>query len=135
MRRPSKPKRAPARKASGEVRAQRSRRIAKPAQPRARTPARTSSERTPQRWSAAVTHGSNALDLEPDVFKKSSPRAVAQSLKRSAERSRRRKTEPYRSAMSMLTFYINRAGRNLPKARLQVLERAKGELRKAFGRS
>jgi uncharacterized protein DUF3175 len=82
-----------------------------------------------------VTHGSNALDLEPDVFKKSSPRAVAQSLKRSAERSRRRKTEPYRSAMSMLTFYINRAGRNLPKARLQVLERAKGELRKAFGRS
>ncbi len=82
-----------------------------------------------------MTHGSNALDLEPDVFKKSSPRAVAQSLKRSAERSRRRKTEPYRSAMSMLTFYINRAGRNLPKARLQVLERAKGELRKAFGRS
>jgi hypothetical protein len=82
-----------------------------------------------------VTHGSNALDLEPDVFKKSSPRAVAQSLKRSAEQSRRRKTEPYRSAMSMLTFYINRAGRNLPKARLQVLERAKGELRKAFGRS
>jgi hypothetical protein len=82
-----------------------------------------------------VTHGSNALDLEPDVFKKSRPRAVAQSLKRSAERSRRRKTEPYRSAMSMLTFYINRAGRNLPKARLQVLECAKGELRKAFGRS
>ena len=82
-----------------------------------------------------MTHGSNALDLEPDVFNRSSPRAVALSLKRSAERSRRRKSEPYRSAMSMLTFYINRAGRNLPKARLQVLERAKGELRKAFGRS
>jgi len=85
-------------------------------------------------WSAAVTSGSNALDLEPSVFTKASPRAVALSLKRSAERSRRRKAAPYRSAMSMLTFYINRAGRNLPKARLDVLERAKAELRKAFGR-
>jgi uncharacterized protein DUF3175 len=85
-------------------------------------------------WSAAVTRGSNALDLEANAFTKSSPRAVAQSLKRSAERSRRRKAAPFQSAMSMLSFYINRAGRNLPKARLQVLERAKGELRKAFGR-
>ena len=90
--------------------------------------------RTPQRWSAAVTRGSNALDLEASVFKKSSPRAVALSLKRSAEQSRRRKAEPFRSAMSMLSFYINRAGKNLPKQRLRVLERAKGELRKAFGR-
>jgi Protein of unknown function (DUF3175) len=81
-----------------------------------------------------VTQGSNALDLEPGVFARSSPRAVALSLKRSAERSRRRQSEPYRSAMSMLTFYINRAGRNLPRARLKLLERAKGELRKAFGR-
>jgi hypothetical protein len=85
-------------------------------------------------WSAAVTRGSNALDLEPSVFAKGSPRAVAQSLKRSAEQSSRRKATPFRSAMSMLSFYINRAGKNLPKARLEVLERAKGELRKAFGR-
>ena len=85
-------------------------------------------------WSAAVTRDSNALDLEPKVFTKSSPQAIARSLKRSAEASDRRQSEPYRSAMSMLTFYINRAGRNLPKARLQVLERAKAELRKAFGR-
>ena len=99
-----------------------------------KTAARSAPTRTPQKWSAAVTRGSNALDLEPGVFARSSPRAVALSLKRSAERSRRRKSEPYRSAMSMLTFYINRAGRNLPRARLEVLERAKGELRKAFGR-
>jgi hypothetical protein len=85
-------------------------------------------------WSAAVTRGSNALDLERNVFSKSSARAVAQSLKRSAERSQRRKAAPFQSAMSMLSFYINRAGKNLPKARLQVLEQAKGELRKAFGR-
>jgi hypothetical protein len=85
-------------------------------------------------WSAAVTRGSNALDLEPNVFTKASPAAIARSLKRSAEQSRRRKAAPFQSAMSMLNFYINRAGRNLPKARLQVLERAKGELRRAFGR-
>ena len=85
-------------------------------------------------WSAAVTRGSNALDLEADVFSKSSPAAIARSLKRSAEPSRRRKAGPFQSAMSMLNFYINRAGRNLPRARLQVLQRAKGELRKAFGR-
>jgi hypothetical protein len=88
----------------------------------------------PAKWSQQVTRNSNALDLEPKVFTKGSPGAIARSLKRSAEASGRRKSEPYRSAMSMLTFYINRAGKNLPKARLQVLERAKGELRKAFGR-
>jgi hypothetical protein len=85
-------------------------------------------------WSMAVTRGSNALDLEPSVFTKASPAAIARSLKRSAGRSRRRKAGPFQSAMSMLSFYINRAGRGLPKARLQVLERAKGELRKVFGR-
>ena len=85
-------------------------------------------------WSAAVTRGSNALDLEPSVFTKASPAAIARSLKRSAEQSRRRKVGPFQSAMSMLSFYINRAGRKLPKARLEVLERAKGELRKVFGR-
>lgn len=85
-------------------------------------------------WSARVTKQSDALDLEPKVFKQDKPGDIARSLKRSAERSRRRKGTPFQSAMSMLTFYINRAGKNLPKGRLRVLERAKGELRKAFGR-
>lgn len=85
-------------------------------------------------WSGDVTRNSDALDLEKDVFTLGSARAVAESLKRSAERSTRRKSAPYRSAMSMLTFYINRAGRNLPAARRRVLERAKGELRRLFGR-
>jgi Protein of unknown function (DUF3175) len=73
---------------------------------------------------------SNALDLESKVFGKKTPRQIAHSLKRSAERSGRRKSSPHRSVMSMLTCYINRAGKNLPKRRLHVLERAKGELRK-----
>jgi hypothetical protein len=78
---------------------------------------------------------SNALDLEPAVFKQRSARRIAESLKRSAEQSRRRKSSPFRSAMSMLTFYINRGGRNLPAARKRTLERAKDELRALFGRS
>jgi hypothetical protein len=77
---------------------------------------------------------SNALDLEPGVFKLPSARRVAESLKRSAERSQRRKSDPYRSAMSMLTFHINRSGRAMPPERRRVLERAKGELRALFGR-
>jgi hypothetical protein len=88
----------------------------------------------PRRWSADVMRRSNALDLEKGVFTKSSPRAVAQSLKRSAERSARRKSAPFRSAMSMLNFEINRGGRNLSKSQRDVLERAKGELRKLYGR-
>lgn len=86
-------------------------------------------------WSDRVTRESNALDLEAKVFSQRSPAAIAASLKRSAERSRRRKSPPYRSAMSMLTFYINRAGKNLSAGRRRILERAKGELRKAFGRT
>jgi cob(I)alamin adenosyltransferase len=85
-------------------------------------------------WSADVTQHSDALDLEHDVFKKLSAAEIARSLKRSAERSARRKATPYQSAMSMLTFYINRAGKNLSESRLQLLNRAKGELRKAFGK-
>ena len=87
-----------------------------------------------KRWSREVTENSNALDLEDSVFTKDSPRAIAQSLKRSAEQSKRRKSDPYRSAMSMLTFYINRAGKNLPKERRERLEKAKDELRALFGR-
>lgn len=90
---------------------------------------------TARRWSRRVTERSDALDLEPRVFTKRDPRAIALSLRRSAEASRRRKAAPYRSAMSMLTFYINRAGRNLPKERLRVLERAKDELRRIYGRA
>jgi hypothetical protein len=96
---------------------------------------RTSARKTaPKKWSAGVTRNSDALDLENSVFKKQKPADIARSLKRSAERSSRRKATPYQSAMSMLTFYVNRAGKNLPKSRLRVLEQAKDELRKAFGR-
>jgi len=101
------------------------------------TKAATSKQRRPRqsnRWSAEVTRSSNALDLESKVFAKKTPGEIARSLKRSAERSHRRKSSPYQSAMSMLTFYINRAGKKVSKSRLHVLERAKGELRKAFGR-
>jgi len=89
---------------------------------------------TSKRWSRDVTEKSDALDLEPNVFTKDTPRSIAESLKRSAEHSQRRKSDPYRSAMSMLTFYINRAGKNLPRQRRQRLEAAKDELRALFGR-
>jgi hypothetical protein len=101
---------------------------------RAGSSARQKKASTKQKWSAAVTRNSDALDLERKVFAHDKPKDIAKSLKRSAERSKRRKSTPYQSAMSMLTFYINRAGKKLPKTRLRVLERAKGELRKAFGR-
>ena len=85
-------------------------------------------------WSARVTKESDALDLQGGVFKLRDPKRIAASLKRSAERSHRRKSNPYRSALSMLTFYINRAGKNLPPGRRKTLQRAKVELRKQFGR-
>jgi hypothetical protein len=87
-----------------------------------------------ERWSQRVAETSNALDLEPGVFTLSDPREIALSLKRSAEASTRRKADPFRSAMSMLNFFINRAGRKLaPEQRLR-LEAAKDELRELFGR-
>jgi len=86
-------------------------------------------------WSGRVTAESNALDLERGVFSLKDPKRIAASLKRSAEQSRRRKAEPYRSALSMLVFYINRAGKNLPASRRRTLEQAKTELRRQFGRS
>jgi len=89
---------------------------------------------TNRRWSAEVTKHSDSLDLEHDVFKSEDPRKIACSLKHSAEQSHRRKGTPYQSAMSMLNFYINRAGKNLPKKQKQTLERVKDELRDAFGR-
>jgi hypothetical protein len=85
-------------------------------------------------WSKTATERSDALDLESGIFTSDDPKAIARSLKRSADRSRRRKSSPYRSAMSMLTFYINRAGKGLPKKQVKVLEAAKDELRAAYGR-
>jgi hypothetical protein len=95
---------------------------------------RTRAARGAKRWSQRVTRESNALDLKSGVFTLASPRAIALSLKRSALASRRRKANPYRSALSMLTFYVNRAGRGLSAARRRKLERAKGELRAVFGK-
>jgi hypothetical protein len=112
----------------------------KPASSR-KAPARKRSSRTttarkaaPKRWSQRVTDESDALDLRRGVFKLTSAKKIAASLKRSAERSARRKSGAYRSALSMLTFYINRAGKNLPKTERDRLERAKTELKHAFGR-
>ena len=86
-------------------------------------------KRSGKRWSKRVTETSDALDLKGGVFTLRDPKKIAASLKRSAERSKRRKANPYRSALSMLTFYINRAGTNLPASRRKVLGRAKDELR------
>ena len=87
-----------------------------------------------RRWSQRVTNESDALTLDHGVFAKSNPKAIARSLKRSADRSKRRKSSPYRSAMSMLTFYINRGGKGLSAPRKQKLERAKNELRELYGK-
>jgi len=106
----------------------------RPTASKAKTNKRGPGAAAKKKWSQAVTRHSGALDLEASVFTREDPKAIAASLKRSAERSHRRKSEPYRSAMSMLTFYINRAGANLPQARRRVLERAKAALREAFGR-
>ena len=88
-----------------------------------------------RRWSQRVTRESDALTLEKGVFTKSTPRGIAASLKRSADRSRRRKASAYRSAMSMLTFYINRGGRGISAARKKKLEKAKDELRGLYGKA
>ena len=91
--------------------------------------------RSDEKWSGEVTEHSDALDLEDHVFEQDDPKDIAASLKRSADSSQRRKAEPFRSAMSMLTFYINRAGSNLSSERRKILEQAKDELRKAYGKS
>ncbi|NOJ44209.1 DUF3175 domain-containing protein [Bradyrhizobium australiense] len=94
----------------------------------------TAKKSSPRRWSQRVTQESDALDLKRGVFKQTSPKKIAASLKRSAEHSSRRKSGAYRSALSMLTFYINRAGKTLPKTQRARLERAKVELKHQFGR-
>ena len=103
--------------------------------PASRKTSKTASKgAAPKRWSQRVTKESDALDLKRGVFKQTSPKKIAASLKRSAEHSRRRKSGAYRSALSMLTFYINRAGKTLPKTQRARLERAKAELKHQFGR-
>jgi Protein of unknown function (DUF3175) len=94
----------------------------------------TKGKKQKKRWSREVTERSDALTLEKGVFTKPSAKAIARSLKRSAERSDRHKSSAYRSAMSMLTFYINRAGKDPPKSRKVKLENAKGELRGLYGK-
>jgi hypothetical protein len=89
----------------------------------------------PHRWSHQVMETSDALDLEADIFKSSSAKRIAASLKHSAESSKRRKGTPFQSAMSMLNFYINRAGHNLPDRQKRILTHAKTELRRLFGKS
>jgi hypothetical protein len=96
--------------------------------------ARGTAKRGGRRWSKRVTQTSDALNLKGGVFTLRDPKKIAASLKRSAENSKRRKADPYRSAVSMLTFYVNRAGTNLPASRRRVLDRAKGELRVQFGK-
>ena len=113
----------------------RPRRASERSRPSARRRARrTAAKGRRQKWSQHVTRTTNALDLEAGVFKLRSPLAVAASLKRSALRRRRRKASPYQSAVSMLNFYLNRAGKGLKPSLRRVLERAKDELRRAFGR-
>jgi hypothetical protein len=97
---------------------------------------RSTSKDAPEKkyWSAEVTQKSDALDLEPGIFSAHDPKRIARSLKASAEHSKRRKAGTCQSAMSMLNFFVNRAGRNLPAERKRILERAKVELRRVFGR-
>jgi hypothetical protein len=99
-----------------------------------RKSAHHSARKPAHRWSARVTRNSDALDLRSGVFSLRNPKAIATSLKRSAEQSTRKKSNSYRSALSMLTFYINRAGNNLSATRRRTLEQAKDELRKQFKR-
>jgi hypothetical protein len=108
--------------------------MAKAAAARKSPARRRQSKTSPRKWSAHVTETSDALDLEKDMFKSGDAEDVAESIKRSAGRSRRRKSSPFRSAMSMLTFYINRAGKNLSPRRRRTLDAAKDRLRRLFGR-
>ena len=102
--------------------------------PKKRVPKKTAAKKASKKWSADVMARSDAMDLETGVFKSRSARQVALSLKHSAESSHRRKSTPFRSAMSMLNFEINRGGKNLSAERLRVLNAAKVELRKVFHR-
>ena len=119
-------------KASGKTARKSPRKTASKTTTRRKAPAKRKA--SPKRWSQRVTQESDALDLKRGVFTLRDPKRIAASLKRSAERSSRRKAGAYRSALSMLTFYVNRAGKTLPKTQRERLERAKVELKRQFGR-
>jgi hypothetical protein len=102
---------------------------------KSRKTAKRSARNSSRRWSKQVTERSNALDLKQGVFSQKDPGKIAASLKRSAEQSKRRKADAFRSALSMLTFYINRAGKNLPASRKKTLNAAKEKLREKFGKA
>jgi hypothetical protein len=103
--------------------------------PTKKTAAKKASKKAaPKKWSKKVTKHSNAMDLEKDVFNQTDPKKIAESVKRSAEKSKRRKAEPFQSAMSMINFYENRGGKNISAAQKKVLDASKNELRKLFGR-
>ena len=106
-----------------------------PKSKKAATKKTSSGKSTPKKWSASVTEHSNAMDLEKDVFKLKDPGEIAASLKRSAEKSKRKKAGPFQSAMSMINFYENRGGKNISAAQKKVLDQSKEELRKLFGRN
>jgi hypothetical protein len=111
------------------------RRVAKRTQAKSKASPRAKRRASPKRWSARVMQRSDALDIEQRAFTWRDPKRIARSLKASAEHSKRRKAGPFQSAMSMLNFYLNRGGRNLPAERKKVLNRAKVELRHLFGRA
>ena len=119
-------------KASSKTARKSPQKTASKATPRRKAPAKR--KVSPRRWSQRVTQESDALDLKRGVFKLTDPKKIAASLKRSAEHSSRRKAGAYRSALSMLTFYINRAGKTLPKTQRDRLQRAKTDLKRQFGR-
>ena len=126
-------RKASARKKTGEARRKKAARKASSAR-RHPVAKKSTAKSSAKRWSQRVTRDSDALDLKRGVFTLMDPKKIAASLKRSAEHSLRRKAGAYRSALSMLTFYINRAGKTLPKAQRERLQRAKGELKRQFHR-
>ncbi len=126
-------RKASARKTTGEARRKKAARKASSAR-RHPVAKKSTAKSSAKRWSQRVTRDSDALDLKRGVFTLMDPKKIAASLKRSAEHSSRRKAGAYRSALSMLTFYINRAGKTLPKAQRERLQRAKGELKRQFHR-
>lgn len=129
------PKKSAAKKAAAPKRtAKRAAAPKKASAKKAATPKRATTTKRVNKWSGEVTEHSDALDLKNDIFKLKNPKAIAEALKKSADASKRKKGTPFQSAMSMLNFYINRAGKNLPVAQHKVLERAKDALREVYGR-
>jgi uncharacterized protein DUF3175 len=118
-----------AKKSAGKKAARKS-----PAKKKAAPKKKAAKKSAPKKWSKKVTQTSNAMDLEKDVFKQKNPKAIAKSVKSSAEKSKRKKAGPFQSAMSMINFYENRAGKNLESGQKKVLDKSKNELRKLYGR-